>query len=58
MNEEEKDVVLIDHESHVSVEIILIVIHFELKVSNSSKKQKLIKKILKKRIKKKKVFYA
>jgi hypothetical protein len=57
-NEEEKNVVLIDHESHVNVKIILIVVRFESKVSNSSKKQKLIKKILKKRIKKKKVFYA
>ncbi len=45
-NEKKKDVVLIDHESHVNVEIILITTRFESKVSNSSKKQKSIKKIL------------
>jgi hypothetical protein len=55
-NEEKKDVVLIDHESHVSVEIILVVVRFESKVFNSFKKQELIRKILKKRIKKEKKF--
>jgi hypothetical protein len=57
-NEEEEDVVLIDHESHVSVEIILTVVHFESKVFNSSKKQELIKKILKKRIEKEEKFFT
>jgi hypothetical protein len=52
-NEEKKDVVVINHESHVSVEIILAAARFKLKVFNSFKKQELIKRILKKRIKKK-----
>jgi hypothetical protein len=55
-NEEKKNVVLIDHESHVNVEIILAAVRFESKVSNSFKKQELIKRILKKRIKKEKKF--
>ncbi len=57
-NEEKKDVVLIDHKSHVNVEIILTAIRFELKTFNSFKKQELIKKILKKRIKKEKKFFT
>ncbi len=48
-----KEIVLLNYESYVNVEIFLVVVCFELKVFNSFKKQKFIRKFFKKRIKKK-----